>query len=384
MRILLVSPLYPPDIGRLASYTKTIATRLQEHEEVSLLTYGTLPEAIPGVRIQTVPKTWPLLIRVVFFTLRLWWEARTADILYVGDGASVGAPAIIVGKLRHLPVIRFVLQDEAWERAQSGNQSVYLSEADYAQTDVPDRKIRRIRWLQRWVLRRATISIVPTLSLKTIFTRVYGAPLAKVHVLSYPLERRPLLPFTVERASHQLFVPDPLHMGDGLERLLECLPKLLKLFPSLHLFIANGHLATSLWKKQVEILGVAEHVTFLGTISRAEKEYYYQSSSLLLLTHSIPDYSDEILQGYAASIPIIATDVAGHQELIRHEKTGLLIPTGDAVVLQQAIQRGLTDEPLRTRMIQGGALLLKERASLEQHLQELHTLYKIIRNPSSV
>ncbi len=384
MRILLVTPLYPPDIGRLASYTKRLATHLRERMDVSILTYGTIPETIPGVRIQTVPKTWPLLIRIFVYTMQLWREARNADILYVGDGASVGAPAIIIGTLRRLPVIRFVFQDEAWERAQGGNQSVYLSEAEYAETEIPDRKIRRIRWLQRWVLRHATLSIVPTLSLKTIFTHTYGVALSKIRVFPYPLEPRPLLPFSVERISHQLFVPDPLHMGNGIETLFPILPDLVKLFPDLHVFIANGQLATSLWKKQVESLDVANHVTFLGTISRAEKEYYYQSSSLLLLTHSIPDYSDEILQGYAAKIPVIATGVAGHSELVHHEKTGLLIVPNDSMVLTQAIQRGLVDEPLRERMITGGELLLNEQVSFEQHLEELYRLFEAVQATPNV
>lgn len=57
-----------------------------------------------------------------------------------------------------------------------------------------------------------------------------------------------------------------------------------------------------------------------------------------------------LLQAMAAGTPIVASDTGGIRELIRHEKTGLLVPPGDAAALTAAIARLYGDRELRQRL----------------------------------
>lgn len=92
MRILLVTPLYPPDIAGPAPYVKELANRLRGTHGVTILAYGHLPETIPDVETVTVEKRLPALVRMALFTWKLIMLQRNADIVYVQNGPSAEVP----------------------------------------------------------------------------------------------------------------------------------------------------------------------------------------------------------------------------------------------------------------------------------------------------
>lgn len=186
MRLLIVTPLYPPDTGRLAVYLKQLAARWSEDSPVRILTYGEFPEALPNVQVTCVSKRLPLFMRVIAFTFRAWREAGQADVLYLADGASVGFPSILVAQLRGIPVLRHVMEDEFWERSKQLSVSK------------PDMKLKLIRWLQGWVLRRSTQIVVPTSTLQKTFTEAYKLPILRMSVFLFPPERIPRSPFSLQ------------------------------------------------------------------------------------------------------------------------------------------------------------------------------------------
>lgn len=96
MKIVIATPLYPPEIGKTAAYTKELAKRLSENNEVTIITYGNLPEEIDGVTIIPVNKNLPLLQRLTLFTYQLIKHRKQADIIYAENGSSVELPVGIV------------------------------------------------------------------------------------------------------------------------------------------------------------------------------------------------------------------------------------------------------------------------------------------------
>lgn len=106
MKIVLATPLYPPDIAEPAPYIKELARRLAERgHAITVLTYGRLPERISGVRIIAVDNHRPLIIRLMSFTRALWRALRDADIVYAQNGASVELPLVLVSFLVRKPCI---------------------------------------------------------------------------------------------------------------------------------------------------------------------------------------------------------------------------------------------------------------------------------------
>jgi hypothetical protein len=102
VKILLVTPLYPPDIAQPAPYVKELATRLSNvHErgvgiDITIVTYGSHPEKIPNVQILTTSKHRPLLLRIFLFTALLIQPIHASDIVIFENGASVELPVSLL------------------------------------------------------------------------------------------------------------------------------------------------------------------------------------------------------------------------------------------------------------------------------------------------
>lgn len=94
MRILIVTPLYPPDIKEPAPYVKELATRLKDTHEVTILAYNHHPEKVPGVTIMTVEKSANTPLRLLRFFLTFRSLAKTHDVLFVQNGPSVELPVL--------------------------------------------------------------------------------------------------------------------------------------------------------------------------------------------------------------------------------------------------------------------------------------------------
>ena len=96
MKIVIATPLYPPDIEPVAVYTKELARRLSKKHEVTIVAYSHIPELIPGVAIVCIEKNLPLMVRLWKFTRALLDLSKHADIYFVENGSSVELPVLFL------------------------------------------------------------------------------------------------------------------------------------------------------------------------------------------------------------------------------------------------------------------------------------------------
>ena len=119
MKIILATPLYPPDIAEPAPFIKELATRLKEHHEIAIVTYGHLPEKIPGVTIRAVDKRQPLFVRLFQYTVLLFKSAKKAEFIFAENGASVELPVALVTLFLRRPLLVHIGDQGAHARASS-------------------------------------------------------------------------------------------------------------------------------------------------------------------------------------------------------------------------------------------------------------------------
>ncbi len=103
MKILIATPLYPPDIAGHAPYVKELASRLKNMHEVTIVAYNHIPERIDGVHIIVVEKQLPLPVRIIKYAYMLFIAARRADVVYLQNGASTELPMILISHLTSTP-----------------------------------------------------------------------------------------------------------------------------------------------------------------------------------------------------------------------------------------------------------------------------------------
>lgn len=105
MKIVVATPLYPPDRAEPALYVKELVRRLSANHTVTVVAYGTHLEKVPDVAMIAVNKQRPLPLRLLAFYDALRRAVRGADLLIIENGASVELPAGILARMTPLPLV---------------------------------------------------------------------------------------------------------------------------------------------------------------------------------------------------------------------------------------------------------------------------------------
>jgi len=120
MKIIITTPLYPPEIGKIAVYVKELAKRLAQSHQVKVVMYGHIPEKVEGVDFVCVDKRKPLFVRVFMFFLALLKNIKEGDIIYSENGPSVELPLVLVNIFFKNKIV-FHIGDEIAEKNKEKN-----------------------------------------------------------------------------------------------------------------------------------------------------------------------------------------------------------------------------------------------------------------------
>ncbi|MDD5114888.1 MAG: glycosyltransferase family 4 protein [Methylobacter sp.] len=94
----------------------------------------------------------------------------------------------------------------------------------------------------------------------------------------------------------------------------------------------------------------------------------------------LPSYREGLpkvlIEAAACGRPIVATDVPGCREIVRHNENGLLVPAKDPQALAVALNRLLNDAELRESMGKRGRAMVEAEFSTEYVVEQTLQLYK--------
>lgn len=133
---------------------------------------------------------------------------------------------------------------------------------------------------------------------------------------------------------------------EGLDLLLEALPNILTQAPDVRLLLVGGGPQEAKLKQQVADLGIADKVVFTGRVPHAEVNRYYDLVDLLVYARHSMRLTELVtplkpLEAMAQGQLFVASDVGGHEELVRHEETGWLFKADDVAALTQSVLAAL-------------------------------------------
>ena len=130
-------------------------------------------------------------------------------------------------------------------------------------------------------------------------------------------------------------------------------------------------------------LGIADAVAFTG--EQQEIPTLLAAIDILVSCSRIEGLSNAIMEGMAAGKAIIATNIDGTPELVRHEETGLLIPQGDPAQLAATALRLLHDSALRRRLGDAARERAKTLFQMDNMIQQTEAFYeRCLRQAQSV
>jgi glycosyltransferase involved in cell wall biosynthesis len=132
--------------------------------------------------------------------------------------------------------------------------------------------------------------------------------------------------------------------------------------------IGGGELLPAL-KEQAKGLGIADRVTWLGSMAQKDVLEQVRSADLFVLPCRIASDGDRdglpnvLVEAASQRLACLSTAVSGVPELIEDGITGLLVPPENPGALAAAIERGARDPDLRNRL--GAAAEKRVRGSFD-------------------
>ncbi|MDP2105119.1 MAG: glycosyltransferase [Desulfobulbaceae bacterium] len=135
--------------------------------------------------------------------------------------------------------------------------------------------------------------------------------------------------------------------GKGLEELIRALHRLTVTGQRFMLLVVGGFITPQYETKIKAIakdLGIANQIRWLGATSTVNS--YLREMDLFVLPSLSEGLPMVILEAMAAGVPVVATDVGGISEAVRHKVDGVLVPAKDHEALAWAIQKLHNAPPL--------------------------------------
>lgn len=342
MKIVLATPLYPPEIGGPATYAKLLADMLPKKGiEVVLVKFSD---------VRHLPK----LIRHYRFFQIVRYEAKSADLVIALDPVSVGVPALFAARAAKKKFVIKIVGDYAWEQGQQ-RFGVTKPLDIFIHSHSLSLPVALLRVVQTWVARQATRIIVPSNYLKRV-VMAWGIDEPHVSVIYNAVELEDLGNVPKEVVA----LPRPLvatvgrlvpwkHIGALIEALAHT--------SDISLAIVGDGPERIALERHARLL--PNRVVFTGALSHRDTLAVMKSADLFVLNSSYEGLSHLLIEALSLGTPSIATRVGGNSEVVTDEESGLLIPVGDIPALANAIARAIGDTELRERLTQSAEATAK-------------------------
>lgn len=219
-----------------------------------------------------------------------------------------------------------------------------------------------IHGVERWMVNRADRVITCSHYMQGHVADIFGLEEARVTVIPngidpldlQPVDDLPTLRANFARPEERLvLLVGRLVYEKGFQLALEALvPIIERLDPPVRFLVAGSGTHEAELQAQAKELGLDAHGTFLGWIGDDVLHSLYRISDLCVIPSLYEPFGLVALEAMASGCPCIVADTGGLREVVPPgERVGLRFNGGDAEHLGVMIERLLTDEPLRDRLV---------------------------------
>lgn len=136
--------------------------------------------------------------------------------------------------------------------------------------------------------------------------------------------------------------------------------------------VGDGPLRAELEQEAVR-LGIARHVRFAGDVR--DTAAVYREFDVFVLSSVTEGTSVSILEALASGVPVVATAVGGTPALLRGGECGVLVPSGDAETLAEALRNLAAAPDRRAVLVRRGREWVEHRYSESRMLDRYEEIY---------
>jgi glycosyltransferase involved in cell wall biosynthesis len=164
-----------------------------------------------------------------------------------------------------------------------------------------------------------------------------------------------------------------MRVRKGVEEFIRAIGEVRAPRPEVHGVIVGEVSLDDALQELVQSLGLANHLSLLGR--RSDMPEVFSAFDVFVLSSHDEGMSNAILEAMAMEKPVVATDVGGTGEVIRHGQSGLLVPPKDSHALAVAISEVLA-QPARAReMGRLGRRIVEDGFSAHAMVRQMEQVY---------
>jgi glycosyltransferase involved in cell wall biosynthesis len=359
VKVVVVSGIWPPDVGGPASHAPALATALLgAGHEVEVVTTAAVPPAPAPYPVRWVSRSHRAPLRHLAVVREIVRAARGADRVYATTMVRRAALGALIARS---PLVVKLVADEAYEReVRASRFAGTLEEFQRLRGGV---RVRLLRATRTAALRRARRVIVPSAYLRDVALG-WGVSAERLTVIPNPAPTLPALPSRAgARAAlglegFTLAAAGRLTRQKALDAALEALGRV----ENVALVVAGEGPERAALERRAAALRIADRVRFDGARSRDDVLRLFRGADAAILTSAWENLPHSVLEALAVGTPVIATAVGGVPEVVRDGENGLLVSPGDVEAIAGAIRRLAVDDGVRASLARGAAASVAELA----------------------
>ncbi len=374
MRVLIVSGIWPPDVGGPASHAPDVAEFLRGRgHEVEVVTTADAPPAARPYPVFAVPQRHRAGVRHYRGAALVHRRARNADLVYTTGMFGRSAAG---STLARKPYVVKLTADPAFERSR--RRGFVEGDVDDFQFHGGGPAVALLRFARDVELRHAAHVFTPSAYLRELALG-WGVASERVSVLPNPspvvgeLGQRDELRREFGLNGATLAFAGRLTAQKSLERALEVVAGA----DGVKLVIAGEGPEREPLRTRAGELGIGDRVTFLGAQPRERIVELFHAADATILASSWENFPHTVVEALAVGTPVLAMQAGGVAEVVHDGVNGLLVAAGDTAALGEAVRRYFADDALRERLRGAAAASVAEYApevvfgELEQTLRRI-------------
>jgi len=164
----------------------------------------------------------------------------------------------------------------------------------------------------------------------------------------------------------------------GIDDLLVAILKLKDSIPFLHLTLVGSGNEWHLFDEFVKNKNMGKYVTFLGL--RNDVPTLLNNSDVAVIPSRWAEaFGFTVIEAMAVGLPVIATAVGGIPEIVKHEKTGLLVQKERPDEIAEALLRLYRDKTLRVSLGLNARLSVKSYFNVQRVFEQQLNYYTSLK-----
>ncbi len=349
MKILVITGIFPPDIGGPASYVPTMASELVKrgHKLVVMTLSDSLDhdDRSYSFPVRRIRRGLFKPLRFFLTVLHILREGRTANVLYVN---GLYLEAVIANYLLRKPMVQKIVGDWAWER--STNKGWVKDNFEEFQKRAYGFKVELLKTLRTFCVRRADSLITPSEYLARAVAN-WGVNESKISIVYNAVEIPSWARTTVPlRTRLNIITVGRLVPWKQIDLLIDALAEI----DGAGLVVVGDGPERSRLEDLVRATKLTDRVYFAGQRSQEETLGLMTACDLFVLNSTYEGFPHVVLEAMCAGLPVVATEVGGTPELVRDGENGLLISPNANGALSKTLLKLLSCSEERQRLAAGG------------------------------